>query len=235
MTADPSSPAGTRSIPAMRHVVWDWNGTLLDDLPLVVESVNVLMLEQGLEPITVEDYTTHYTRPVRLFYEQLFGRPIADEEWQHVDEVFHAAYDERVRHDARLMDGALHSLTAVEEAGIGQSLLSMYRHDPLVGLVRRFGLETHFRVVQGVTGAGGGSKVPHLEDHLRRLADEPGGDPSRVLLIGDAIDDAVAASHVGAHCVLLASGSHPRDELEAAGVPVVDTLTQAIEVGGLLG
>ena len=78
----------------MRHVVWDWNGTLLDDLPLVVESVNVLMHDRGFAAITTEDYTTNYTRPVRLFYERLFGRAIDDDEWAHVDEVFHRAYDD---------------------------------------------------------------------------------------------------------------------------------------------
>lgn len=214
--------------------MWDWNGTLLDDLPLVVESVNVLMERQGLEPITVADYTSTYTRPVRRFYERLFGRSIGDEEWVELDRVFHEAYDEVVADHATLMDGATDALAAVAAAGMTQSLLSMYRHDPLLGLLDHFGIRGRFEHVQGITGEGGGRKLPHLEAHLRTTIHLHGDDPSGVLLIGDAVDDAVAASHVGAACVLLASGSHPLDELRGTGVPVVSTIAEALVVGGVV-
>ncbi len=217
----------------MRHVVWDWNGTLLDDLPLVVESVNVLMAERGLDPITVADYTATYTRPVRVFYERLFGRAVDDDEWAHVDDVFHTAYDAAVEDHASLMAGARDALAAVADRGLTQSLLSMYRHARLVPLVERFGILHRFEVVQGVRGAGGGHKLPHLEAHLERMIHVHGGDPTGVVVIGDAIDDAVAAEHVGAACVLLASGSHPVEELEQAGVPVVTTLPGALRAGGV--
>lgn len=217
----------------MRHVVWDWNGTLLDDLPLVVESVNVLMAERDLDPITVADYTATYTRPVRVFYERLFGRAVDDAEWAQVDDVFHAAYDEAVEDHASLMAGARDALAAVADRGLTQSLLSMYRHARLVPLVERFGILHRFEVVQGVRGAGGGHKLPHLERHLERMIHVHGDDPTGVVVIGDAIDDAVAAAHVGAACVLLASGSHPVEELEQAGVPVVTTLPDALRAGGV--
>jgi phosphoglycolate phosphatase-like HAD superfamily hydrolase len=60
-----------------------------------------------------------------------------------------------------------------------------------------------------------------------------GDDPSEVLIVGDALDDAAAAAHVGTRCVLYDGGSHPRDELERAGVPVADSLTHALELAGL--
>ena len=42
------------------------------------------------------------------------------------------------------------------------------------------------------------------------------------MVIGDAVDDAVAAAHAGAQAVLYTGGSHSRASLAAAGVPVVD-------------
>ena len=49
------------------HVVWDWNGTLLDDLPIVLASVNVGIEPYRSTPVTLDDYRTHYTRPVKRF------------------------------------------------------------------------------------------------------------------------------------------------------------------------
>lgn len=215
------------------HVVWDWNGTLLDDLPVVVGAVNVLLEQRDLDPITADDYTRQYTRPVRVFYERLFGREVGDAEWAEVDDVFHASYADTVEVDAKLMAGAREVLRGIDESHRTQSLLSMYRHADLLPLLDNFGLDDHFEVVQGLVGQGGGRKLPHLERHLAEMVHLHGDDPSRVLVIGDAIDDALAAQHLGARAVLLASGSHPRTELEATGAPVVDTLHEALEVGGV--
>ena len=76
----------------IRHVVWDWNGTLFDDFHLVIEAVNAGIAPIGIGPITADDYRTHYTRPVKLFYERLAGRPISEAEWRDLDGRFHGAY-----------------------------------------------------------------------------------------------------------------------------------------------
>lgn len=217
----------------VRHVVWDWNGTLLEDLPLVVESVNVALTEHGLPSITIADYTASYTRPVRRFYEVLLGREVSADEWVRIDTVFHDTYATAVVERATLMDGAREALAAVDASHASQSLLSMYPHHLLLPLVDHFGLDSHFEVVHGLVGAGGGPKLPHLERHLEEMLHLHGDDPTRVLVVGDAIDDALAAQHLGSRAVLLASGSHPRAELEATGAPVVDSLSEALIVAGI--
>lgn len=217
----------------VRHVVWDWNGTLLHDLPLVVESVNAALGEHGLEHITIADYTANYVRPVRQFYEVLLGREVSDDEWQRIDAVFHDTYAVAVAERTQLMDGAREALAAVDASHASQSLLSMYPHHLLLPLVDHFGIDAHFEVVHGLVGAGGGPKLPHLERHLEEMVHLHGDDPTRVLVIGDAIDDALAAQHLGARAVLLASGSHPHAELEATGAPVVESLRDALAVGGI--
>lgn len=217
----------------VRHVVWDWNGTLLHDLPLVVESVNAALGEHGLSSITVADYTANYTRPVRRFYEVLLGREVSDDEWLRIDTVFHDTYADAVAEHATLMDGARDALATVDASHASQSLLSMYPHHLLLPLVDHFGIDDHFEVVHGLVGPGGGPKLPHLERHLEEMVHLHGDDPTGVLVIGDAIDDAVAAQHLGARAVLLASGSHPRAELEATGAPVVTTLEEALTVAGI--
>ncbi|MEV0746802.1 HAD hydrolase-like protein [Streptomyces sp. NBC_01220] len=205
------------------HLVWDWNGTLLDDNIAVVGATNAAFAEIGLAPITLEQYRETYCVPIPRFYERLMGRLPTEVEWERMDGVFHRHYTEQ-REACGLTAGAAELLAQWQLAGRSQSLLSMYGHEHLVPVVRGYGIERHFVRVDGRTGPSGGSKAQHMERHFAAL---DGISPEYTVVIGDAVDDAVAAAHVGAKAVLFTGGSHSRSSLEAAGVPVVDTLAEA--------
>lgn len=206
------------------HIVWDWNGTLFHDNEAIIGATNAAFAELGLEPITLERYRALYCVPVPKFYERLIGRLPTDAEWEVMDEVFHRYYAVH-RHGCGLTEGATELLAGWRSAGRSQSILSMYVHEELVPLVRGFGIEAHFIRVEGRVGPSGGSKAEHMVRHLKAL---DGVDPARTVVIGDAADDAVAARYVGARAVLYTGGSHGRASLEEVGVPVVDTLEEAV-------
>ncbi|MFC1407470.1 MULTISPECIES: HAD family hydrolase [Streptacidiphilus] len=206
------------------HIVWDWNGTLFDDIEVVVEASNAAFAAIQLAPLTVQQYREQYQVPVIGFYEQVMGRTPTAEEWVVMDARFHRHY-EALRDGCRLTGGAAEALAGWSGS---QSLLSMYTHADLVPLVRRLGVERHFIRVDGRAASSGVSgKAEHLVRHLAAIQAE-GVDPSRTVLIGDVVDDALAAAHVGAHAVLFSGGSHARSELERVGVPVADTLAEAV-------
>ncbi|MEI5103302.1 haloacid dehalogenase-like hydrolase [Streptomyces sp. PmtG] len=208
------------------HIVWDWNGTLLHDIHAVIEATNASFLEIGLEPITLERYRELYCVPVPRFYERLMGRLPTRDEWLMMDAVFHRHYGARV--DAcGLAEGAAELLAARQVAGRTQSLLSLAPHEQLVPLVRRHGIAERFLRIDGRTDDGSHrGKAERMVRHLEALAGVPA---ERIVVIGDAVDDAVAAAHVGARAVLYTGGSHSRASLAAAGVPIVDTLEEAVD------
>ncbi|WP_344630788.1 HAD family hydrolase [Streptomyces glaucosporus] len=208
------------------HIVWDWNGTLLHDIDAVVDASNAAFAEIGLPPITAARYRELYCVPVPRFYERLMGRPPTEEEWAEMDAVFHRHYFERAE-NAGLAEGAAELLADWRGAGSTQSLCSLAPHDHLLPLVRRHGIEEHFVRVDGsrLDGPRQG-KARQMAAHVAAL---DGFDPRRTVVVGDAVDDAVAAAHVGARAVLYTGGSHSRASLEAAGVPVVDSLAEAVE------
>ncbi|MEU3501513.1 haloacid dehalogenase-like hydrolase [Streptomyces hundungensis] len=212
------------------HLVWDWNGTLLDDIAAVIEATNAAFAELGLPAITLERYRDLYCVPIPLFYQRLMGRLPTDAEWLLMDAAFHQQYWSRA--DAcGLTEGAAELLAARWTAGHSQSLLSMAPHEHLVPIVRRHGITDHFVRVDGRTGPSHGSKAEHMVRHLTALrAADPGISGERIVVIGDAVDDAVAAAAVGAKAVLFTGGSHSRTSLAAAGVPVVDSLAEAVAV-----
>lgn len=208
------------------HIVWDWNGTLLHDIDVVIEATNASFAEIGLPPITLERYRDLYCVPVPRFYERLMGRLPTDEEWARMDRVFHRHYW-TLAETCGLAEGAAELLAARLAAGATQSLCSLAAHADLVPMVRSHGIEQHFVRVDGRLGPSDGGKAEHMVRHLAALR---GIEPARTVVIGDAVDDAVAAAHVGARAVLYTGGSHSRSSLRRAGVPVVDSLTDAVHI-----
>lgn len=212
-----------------KHVVWDWNGTLLDDLPVVVEAVNLSMARLGMPPIDEDGYRDHFTRPVRAFYDSIFARPVTDEEWEKLNDGFHTEYFARVS-GAGLTVDTLDALDAAGELGWGQSLLSMSPQDWLERVVSSKGVAERFVLIDGLSGPTGGVKAQHMEEHVQALDIHP----QRVVVIGDTPDDAVAARHVGAGVVLYDGGSHHLPHLEGMGAPVAHSLVEAVEIASSL-
>jgi phosphoglycolate phosphatase-like HAD superfamily hydrolase len=206
------------------HLVWDWNGTLFHDIDAVIEATNASFAELGLPPISLERYRELYCVPVPRFYERLIGRLPTDSEWEVMDATSHRYYW-ALAEGCALADGAAALLAARSAVGGTQSLCSLAPHDHLVPMVASHGIDGHFQRVDGRRGASTEGKAAQMARHLDALGIT---DPRRVVVIGDALDDAAAAAHVGAHVVLYTGGSHSRAGLQAAGVPVVDSLAEAV-------
>lgn len=205
------------------HLVWDWNSTLFHDMDAIIAATNASFALLGLPPMTLERYRELYCVPVPKFYEKVTGRVPDPAEWVLLDDAFQRVY---ATHSTlcELAAGADELLRTWQHEGGTQSLLSLTEHESLMPFVRRFGIEERFVRVDGRVGPPGGGKAEHLVRHLAAL----GRDPGEVVLIGDAADDAAAALHVGARAVLYAGGSHARAGLERVGVPVVDSLADAV-------
>ncbi|MCF3962238.1 HAD family hydrolase [Streptomyces fuscigenes] len=210
------------------HLVWDWNGTLFDDVQAVLAATNASFAEMGLEPLTLERYRELYCVPVPVFYERLMGRRPSEAEWLVMDETFHRHYLAQ-KASCGLAEGAAELLAQWGLAGRSQSLCSLFAHEELLPVVGSYGIDGHFLRVDGRTGRSGGGKSEQMARHVAALTRSGAVAPGRTVVIGDALDDAVAARHVGAHAVLYTGGSNSRESLASAGVPVVDTLAEAVD------
>jgi phosphoglycolate phosphatase-like HAD superfamily hydrolase len=209
------------------HLVWDWNGTLLDDLSLVVSSTNHTFKAVGGRSVDADEHRLRFRRPVAEFYAEILGRAVDADEFEQLDRIFHAAY--RVGLTTA-------SLAADAEAAIkawpgSQSLLSMWFHDELVPAVQTYGLTGMFTRIDGRPAeVDGGLKAGHLARHLSELG-IPG---DQVVLIGDSLDDAEAAESVGGASVLYTGGFTDPVRLRASGRPVADTLVDAVRLAQAL-
>lgn len=205
------------------HLVWDWNGTLLDDLSLVVSATNHAFAAVGGRPVGADEHRARFRRPVAEFYAEILGRALDEAEFGEIDRIFHDAY----RLGLTTMTLAADAKEALTSWPGTQSLLSMWFHDELVPAVETYGLAGVFTRVDGLrTEVGGHLKAGHLAEHLAGL----GLTGDQVVLIGDSLDDAAAADSVGGRAVLYTGGFTDPVRLRASGRPVADTLVEAVEI-----
>lgn len=213
--------------PARTHLVWDWNGTLLNDLDLVVACTNAAFAVAAGPIVSAEEHRRQFRRPIVDYYAEVLGRAVSTDEFGRLDQVFHDAYRLGLATCALAAD-ATH---AMRDWTGSQSLLSMWFHDELVPAVSQHGLTELLRRIDGLRATiGGDRKAAHLAAHLTAL----GIDGGSVVLVGDSIDDADAAESVGARCVLYTGGFTDPDRLRASGHPVADSLTEAVRLAAAL-
>jgi phosphoglycolate phosphatase-like HAD superfamily hydrolase len=208
---------------ARTHLIWDWNGTLLDDLTLVVSATNEAFASVGGLSVDSDEHRRRFRRPVADFYAEILGRAVDAEEFGRLDRIFHDAY----RLGLTTASLAADAMTAIKSWQGTQSLLSMWFHEELVPAIETYGLAGVFARVDGLrTEIGGDRKAGHLALHLAEL----GVTGHQAVLIGDSLDDAAAAESVGAACVLYAGGFTDPVRLRASGRPVADTLVEAVQM-----
>lgn len=206
-----------------KHVLWDWNGTLLNDAWLCVDVMNGVLARRGLPLLTAERYEQVFDFPVVKYYERL-GFDFEKEPFSISGAEFISDYEQR-RHEASLQPGAQAVLTALREAGVLQSVLSAYRHDTLEEILRHFGVRDFFRHVVGADNVYAAGKVEQGRALVKRLALAP----NEIAIIGDTVHDFEVAREIGCACFLVPSGNHSHARLAACGVTVVKSLQDLVE------
>ena len=78
-------------------VIWDWNGTLLNDVHISVNSVNHLLAQKDLHTLTRDDYLEVFTFPVQEYYESI-GFDFTDEPFEVTAHQFIEIYNEGIRY-----------------------------------------------------------------------------------------------------------------------------------------
>ncbi|MFI5335173.1 MAG: HAD family hydrolase [Opitutales bacterium] len=210
-----------------RHIIWDWNGTLIDDLDYCIGLMNGLLQRRGLPLLDRARYHEVFDFPVRDYYARLGFDPAMDT-FESLSVEFIGAYDAR-RWDCPLHAATRPTLVAARAAGFSQSLLSAYRHETLREIVGHFGLTGYFTELAGLDNIYAHSKADLGRAQVAAL----GLPPAEIVLIGDTLHDLEVARELGVACVLVAAGHHPAAKLRRHHDLVVGSLAELTGVPGL--
>ena len=205
------------------HVLWDFNGTLLDDLDVAVAAVSDMLVSRGREPMTRAWYYELMEMPIIRYYEKLFD--LSQVPFETLSREFVEGY---ARHFslAHLAPGAREAFSRFAAAGCRQVVLSSFEQQRLLTILQELELADAFEAVLGAENIRSESKVGRAQDWLK----QSGAPPDQVLVIGDLVHDWEVAQALGARCVLLSCGHQSYADLSRCGCPVISDLRELWQV-----
>ena len=206
----------------IQQVLWDWNGTLLDDLEYSIQVRNNIFPAFHLPLLdSVEEYHRQFTFPVRLYYERA---GVTDDIFDDVAHAWMAEY-ERCMDTIPLHEDASETVERFHQAGLRQTVLSASEQTMLRRQLALYGLNNRFDAILGRGDIYAGSKEAIGREYLQNC----GILAEATVMIGDSLHDAEVARALGTRCVLVARGHQSRETLLEAGVPVMKSLREAAD------
>lgn len=206
-----------------RLVIWDWNGTLLDDTKLCYDIANIMRQERGMRPLDgLAEYKTVFRFPIVDYYRAM-GYTFETESYEDISVEFIQRYSEMVP-DCRLHADVLPTLAALQKKNVPMVLLSATGYEKLLEQTAMFGIQPYFREILGMHNDLAYGKASLAKDFMERNHFAP----DDVLFVGDTDHDHAVASSVGCHCLLLTNGHQGRTTLEKCRVPVADRVSDVL-------
>lgn len=201
-----------------RYIIWDWNGTIMDDVKIALAAVNDMLSYWHRPAITLQEYRKAMDTPILLFYEKFFDMEQTSFDWIAVRfNEYYAAHQEGLF----LQEGILEKLEAFRQQGCRQIVLSSSATEIIQGYARSYGIAEYFESVLGADNLLSESKIWRAVHYCRGNQI----DLSRAVLVGDTVHDFEVARELGTECVLLSCGHQDRESLEKCGCPVYGNIT----------
>ncbi|MBN2879740.1 MAG: HAD family hydrolase [Clostridia bacterium] len=200
-----------------KHIIWDYNGTILDDAQLVLDTLNHMLQKRDLPTCSMEKYREIFDFPVIKCYSEV-GFDFDKYPFAELADEFTHIYEENFA-SCGLRNGAAEVIARLDAQGYQQSILTAGREKHIKKEIGFFGLGEYIKEVTGLHNNKAESKVFLAEKHLNKIK----VDPKYILFIGDTTHDNEVADAIGCDCVLLAGGHQSEERLNSCNNKVALT------------
>ncbi len=206
-----------------KHVVWDWNGTLVDDTWLFVDIMNGVLKERNLKGITLDDYRSVFDFPVENYYSKL-GFNFSEEAFETAGLDFIKVYDSR-KFEPKLFDDTVPTLNTLKQLGCSHSVLSAQNVVTLKKSISHYQLDGMFEYISGLKDHYAIGKVEQGKNLIKHMDYDSG----QVAMIGDTEHDYEVAEAMGIKCFLMNRGHNSSKRLLSRQTEVFSSFSKLLE------
>jgi len=207
-------------MPIRSTIIWDWNGTLLNDADICVDAINKMLKKRNLPQLSLDKYRDVFTFPVIEYYKEV-GFDFTLEQWEPVAMEFINLYLKTLP-SCGLTPFATETLELFKQKGYRQAIISAMQHDALLKSVSELGISEYFEFIGGIGDHYGGGKI----ENARSYYTTAGLNPANITLIGDTLHDSEVVAELQCKCILVATGHQSFERLLKSGLPVIKNLSE---------
>ena len=199
------------------HVIWDWNGTLLDDVAWNITVINIMLEKRGLPIIdSIAAYHRVFGFPVKEYYRRV-GFDFEEEPYEALALEYTGLYHGN-KSGIPLYHDAQDALSWFQQKGIRQIVLSASEINNLLSQMKPYNINAYFDEILGISNIFADSKYDIGKSYIERTK------PQKALLIGDTVHDKEVADALDIDCALIANGHQSKTALLSSGAVVVDCI-----------
>jgi phosphoglycolate phosphatase len=206
----------------IKSIIWDWNGTLLNDAEICVFCMNKLLGDRNLETLNINRYRDIFTFPVKAYYQKA-GFDFSEEDFEKPAMEFIQHYYKNLPL-ADLFEPVHSILSKFDKMGYHQSILSAMEHESLMQSLKDKNVLHYFNLISGINDHYAHSK---LEIGIE-LLEKTGFSKNETLFVGDTIHDYEVGSELGVKVLLIANGHQSKERLLSKTSNVVDEITDVL-------
>lgn len=181
-------------------IIWDWNGTLIDDVHWSIESMNKVLLKRGLKPIeTLEEYQYAFEFPVINYYKNL-GFDFNKYPFEELSKEFINNYYGKGMENCNLHKNTKLVLKEIKNIGINQIILSASEINNLKNQLDNYNIDKYFSRILGIENIYAKSKFSIAKKYVENK------DRKKVLFIGDTHHDKEIAENLDCDFIFVEFG-----------------------------
>ena len=207
----------------IKEIVWDWNGTLINDTSLCVDILNKILFLHDQPSISIEYYRNNFSFPVSGFYKRI-SLPSSDKKFDDVSLSFITEYRLKWK-DCNLQPGVLQILKLIQQLGLRQSILSAGNQSDVEVFLDHFNLESFFNQVFGTDNIKAEGKI----ELGKKFITDSNLRPDEILLVGDTAHDLHVANEIGCSVLLFNQGHNSNNQLSGYSVQIINDLMEVAQ------
>ena len=207
----------------IKHVFFDFNGTIINDLNLCYDLLNEFLIEQGKEKISLERYKDIFRFPIKEYY-KLAGIDFNIESYESLSIKFIKKY-QPASLNCGLYEKVIPTLKKLNELGIKCYIISASEKNNLIEQCQSYDIVKYFVDILGIENIHAKSKVDIAVNYIN----EKNINKDEVLFIGDTLHDVEVAKAMGVKPLLVSCGHQSVKVLSEANVKIYDDVSGVLK------
>lgn len=208
------------SMEEIKNILFDFNGTLVDDLDLCLDLLNEMLESCHHKSVNKDEYLEIFDFPVIEYYKKA-GFVFPEDNFPVLADYFIKQYSSRNK-ECPIFDNVIEILNYFKSIGKNLFIVSASEKTLLLNQLKQYKIDEYFNDVSGLDNINATSKI----ESAKKFILEKKLDLSKTIFVGDTLHDFEVSKVLGVDCILISKGHQSKKRLLNSKCLVIDDIVE---------